>query len=71
MADLQNEMSLVEQEIEQANAALAKAVRERRGAKGDGPLVAALEAAVVAARNALTDAEVKLRKLYESKDDGG
>jgi len=71
MADLQDEMSLVEQEIEQANAALAKAVRERRAAKGDGPLVAALEAAVVAARNALTDAEVKLRKLYESKDDGG
>jgi hypothetical protein len=62
-------MAIAQQEIEQANGALQKAVRERRAAKSDSPMVAALEAAIVAARNALTDAEVKLRRLYESKDD--
>jgi len=33
MADLQDEMAIAQQEVEQANGALQKAVRERRAAK--------------------------------------
>jgi outer membrane protein TolC len=72
MADVPDEMALVQQEIEQADEALRKAMRERVAARGgDSLAVASFEAAVTAAKNALTDAEIKLRKLYESKDDGG
>ena len=68
--ELEDEMAHAQHDIELANAAVQKAVRERRSAKGDSPLVPSLEAAVINAKNALTDAEVRLRKLYESKDDG-
>jgi len=71
MADVQDEMALVQREIEQANEALAKAVRERKSAKGsDSTTVAVIEAAIISAKSELTAAEVKLRLIYERKDDG-
>jgi uncharacterized coiled-coil protein SlyX len=69
MADLQDEIELLQNEIQKANELIAKAVRERRAANKNSPLAAELNAAVAAARKALNDVEVKLRKLYESKDD--
>jgi hypothetical protein len=69
MSDVQDEIELLQIEIEKSNAAIAKAVRERRALNKDSPLVADFNAAVVAARQALLDVEVKLRKLYESKGD--
>jgi hypothetical protein len=68
--DVQAEIELLQIEIEKANAAIAKAVRDRRAANKDSPLVAELNAAVSAARESLNLVEVKLRKLYESKEDG-
>jgi len=67
MADIQSEIELLQIEITKANAAIAKALRDRRAVNKDSPLIADLNAAVVAARQSLTDVEVKLRKLYESK----
>jgi len=67
MADVQAEIELLQIEIASANAAIAKAMRDRRAASKDSPLVADLNAAVVAARQALHAVEVKLRNLYESK----
>ena len=67
--DVQDEIELLQIEIDKANAAIVKALRERRAVNKDSPLVADLNAAVVAAREALTAVEVKLRKLYESKPD--
>jgi len=69
MADVQAEIELLQIEIASANAAIAKAMRDRRAASKDSPLVADLNAAVVAARQALHAVEVKLRNLYESKGD--
>jgi predicted nucleic acid-binding Zn-ribbon protein len=69
MADVQNEIEQLEIEIKKASEAIAKAVKDRRAANKDSPLAAELNAAIVAARQALNDVEVKLRKLYESKDD--
>jgi hypothetical protein len=69
MADVQDEIELLQIEIGKANAAIEKAVRDRRAVNKDSPLVADLNAAIVAARQALTAVEVKLRKLYESKSD--
>jgi hypothetical protein len=69
MADVQDEIELLQVEIEKANAAIAKALRERRAINKDSPLVADFNATVAAARQALLDVEVKLRKLYESKGD--
>jgi hypothetical protein len=67
-----DEMALVQKEIEQAGEALRKALRERIDARGENSFaVASFDAAVIAAKNALTDAEIKLRKIYEAKDDGG
>ena len=70
MADVQDEIELLRLEIAKANDAIAKALRDRRAADKDSPLVADLNAAIAAARQALHGVEVKLRKLYESKDDG-
>jgi hypothetical protein len=67
--DVQNEIELLQIEIQNANEAIAKAVRDRRALNKDSPLIADFNAAVVAARQALLDVEVKLRKLYESKSD--
>ena len=69
MADIQAEIELLQIEIANANAAIAKALRERRAVNKDSPLVADLNAAVSAARQSLNLVEVKLRKLYESKED--
>jgi len=69
MADVQDEIELLQIEIAKANAAIAKAVRDRRAVNKDSPLVTDFNAAVVAARQALVAVEVKLRKLYESKAD--
>jgi hypothetical protein len=69
MSDVQSQIELVQIDIARASAALAKAVRERKAAKSDDPIDATFEAAVVAAREALIAAEIKLRTLYESKGD--
>jgi hypothetical protein len=69
MADIQDEIELLQIEMRKANAQLDKAVRERRAANKDSPLVADFNAAIAAARQALADVEAKLRKLYESKDE--
>ena len=67
--DVQHQINLLQVEIEKANAAIAKAVRERREVAKDSPLVNDFNAAVTAARQALLTVEVRLRKLYESKED--
>ena len=67
MADIQDEIALLQIDIEKANAAIAKALRDRRGIPKDSPLVADFNAAVTAARQALASFEAKLRILYESK----
>jgi len=59
----------LEIEIKKASEAIAKAVKDRRAANKDSPLTLELNIAIVAARQALNDVEVKMRKLYESKDD--
>jgi hypothetical protein len=69
MADIQDEIELLQVEIRKANAAIEKAVRDRRAINKDSPLVADFNAAVVAARAALASVEAKLRTLYESKED--
>ena len=69
MADIQHEIELLQIEIEQANAAISKAIRDRKAVAKDSPMVAELNAAVAAARQALNVVEVKLRTLYESKED--
>jgi len=69
MDDVQDQIELLQIEITRANAAITKAVSDRRAVSKDSPLVADLNAAIVAAREALTAVEVKLRKLYESKSD--
>ena len=67
---IQDEIELLQIEIQKANEAIAKAQRDRRAINKDSPLVADANAAIVAARQVLLDVEVKLRRLYESKDDG-
>jgi predicted nucleic acid-binding Zn-ribbon protein len=69
MADLQDQIELLQIEIQKANAAIAKAVRERRAVNKDSPLIVDLNSAVEAAKQALIAVEVKLRALYESKSD--
>ena len=69
MADVQDEIDLLHVEIEKANAVVAQAIRDRRALNKDSPLVAECNAAVTAARQALIVVEIKLRALYESKDD--
>jgi glutathione S-transferase len=69
MPDVQDEIEALQVEIAKANAVIAKALRERRALSKDSPLVADCNAAVAAARQALAVVEIKLRALYESKDD--
>ena len=69
MSDIQTEIDALRAEIEKCNAAIAIAVRKRKELPKDSPLIADFNATVVAAREALTAVEVKVRKLYESKDD--
>jgi hypothetical protein len=69
MDDIQAKIELLQADIEKANAAIAKAVRDRRAVNKDSPMVADFTAAITAARQALLELEVQLRKLYESKDD--
>jgi hypothetical protein len=69
MGDVQDEIELLQTEIGKANAAIAKALRERRALNKDSPLVDDFNAAVVTARQALVSVEIKLRQLYESKGD--
>lgn len=72
MIDVQDEMTLAQQEIERAHTELLKASNDRKAAKGSDSLtVAKFEAAVNAAKKSLSAAEVRLRRIYESKDDGG
>ena len=69
MSDVQGEIDALRAEIEKCNAAIAIAVRKRRELPKDSPLVADFNATVAAARQALMAVEVKVRKLYESKED--
>ena len=69
MNDIQHEIELLQAEIAKANAAIDKAIRERRATAKDSPLMADLNAAVVAARAALAAVEIRLRALYEQKSD--
>jgi len=69
MDNIQDEIELLQIEIQQANAAIDKALRDRRALNKDSPLIADFNAAVASARQALASVEVKLRRLYESKGD--
>lgn len=69
MADVENEILALQAEIAKANQVIAEALRKRRETNKDSPLVADLNAAVAAARQALAEVENKLRRLYESKSD--
>jgi hypothetical protein len=69
MDDIQHEIELLQAEIRNANAVIEKAIRERRATAKDSPLMADLNAAVIAAREALAAVEIRLRALYERKSD--
>jgi hypothetical protein len=69
MDHVQHEIELLQVEIKNANAAIEKAIRERRSSGKDSPLVADLNAAIATARGALAAVELRLRKVYESKSD--
>jgi hypothetical protein len=71
MADVQDQISVAHLDVEKAQATVTKAVRERRVAGRGGPFTQIRDAELSAARKSLSDAEAKLRQLYESKDDGG
>jgi hypothetical protein len=68
MPDIEREIELLQAEIAKANEVIAKAVRERKALAKESPLIDDFNAAVVAARQALLNVEVRLRQLYESKD---
>ena len=69
MNDIQDQIGLLQIEIDKVSSAVAEAVRRRRAADKGRVLFADLEAEIVAARAALANLEVKLRALYESKED--
>jgi hypothetical protein len=69
MDNIQHEIELLQAEIGKANAAIQKAIRDRRASAKDSPLKIDLNAAVETARESLAAVEIKLRKLYESRDD--
>jgi hypothetical protein len=69
MPDVEREIVLLQAEIVKANEVIAEALRKRKAINKDSPLVNDLNAAVTAARQALTNVEIKLRQLYESKSD--
>jgi hypothetical protein len=66
--ELQDEIELLHGEIKKANEVIAEALRRRKAVAKDSPLVADCNAAVAAARDALSKVEIKLRALYESKE---
>jgi len=67
--DVQDEIELLQIEIQKANAVIAEALRRRKAVAKDSTLAGECNAAVVAAREALAKVEIKLRALYESKED--
>jgi hypothetical protein len=69
MDDIQDQIQLLQVEINKLNSVIAEAVRKRRAAGKDSPLFSDIEAEIVEARKAVTNLEVKLRALYESKED--
>ena len=69
MADIQDEIELLQIEIQKANVTIANAISKRRAANKDSPLVADLNAAIAAAKQSLAAVEIKLRAVYERKDD--
>ena len=69
MPDVEREIVLLQAEIVKANEVIAEAQRKRKAINKDSPLVNDLNAAVTAARQSLTNVEIKLRQLYESKSD--
>lgn len=69
MDETQNQIELLQAEIRNAQAVIAKAVSTRRAVGKDSPLAADANVAVEAARQALAVVEIKLRALYESKEE--
>lgn len=69
MDHIEKQIELLQVEILAAQEVITKAVKDRRAIGKDSPLVADANAAVTAAREALAVVEIKLRALYESKDD--
>ena len=69
MIDVQGQITLLQDEIREANAGVSEAVRKRRIAGKESPLVADLDADIVNARKAVTGLELKLRALYESREE--
>ena len=69
MDDIEDEIESLQVEINKAKEVLEKAVRDRRALRNESPLRDDCVAAVVTARKALAAVEIKLRMLYESKDD--
>jgi len=68
MENVHAEIERLRTELEEATAALDKAVRSRRAGGKDSPSRAELSASVANAKRAQHSAEAKLRELYESKD---
>ena len=69
MNNVQDEINRMQDEISEANGEIANAVRRRREVGKDSPMVADYNAAVSTARQALCIAEIKLRVLYESREE--
>ena len=69
MNNVQEEIDRIEDQISKANAEIAIAVRKRREVGKDSPMVADYNTAVSTARQALSAIEIKLRALYESKEE--
>jgi len=65
----QQEIALLQVEIQNANAAIAKALRDRRGISKDSPLFADANATITTARENLAAVELRLRNAYERKGD--
>jgi len=69
MDNIEDQIELLQVEIRNAQDVISKAVSKRRAIGKDSPLTADANAAVVAAREALAVVEIKLRAIYESKED--
>ena len=60
---------MLQAEIKNSNAAIDKAIRDRRSAAKDSPRVADFNSAIATARDARAAVELRLRQLYESKSE--
>lgn len=69
MDETQDQIELLQAEIRNAQKVIAQATTKRRLIGKDSPLAADANAAVAAAREALIVVEMKLRAIYESRQD--